>query len=307
MGALCQGGLSSTRTGGSTQPDDADGSAGVNKRLRICHLLLRKVLVHLADLQPTDGLEETRTVHAAGEAGVVEHLLGQLTIRLRARVTDLALDVADVVELGQVADVSYVELGQVADHLQDNDVLVEVLLAGGGELEARRSSLELAAVRNPVHLRALVEDVSGVKELVIRLLDETHPQRLIAVIQTNLVAGLPGGKHLDDDVRVLLLGVHVGSEVGLAALDGVLDLLQGPPALLHVALDLPRELDLVRDVEVDLEVEQLLHALVKERVQTLDDQDFRGLDLLRRVEEPGHVVVDRLLDGFALTVLVRYR
>merc|ERR1719313_2481263 len=296
MGALCQGGLSSTRTGGSTQPDDADGSAGVNKRLRICHLLLRKVLVHLADLQPTDGLEETRTVHAAGEAGVVEHLLGQLTIRLRARVTDLALAVADVVELGQVAD-----------HLQDNDVLVEVLLAGGGELEARRSSLELAAVRNPVHLRALVEDVSGVKELVIRLLDEAHPQRLIAVIQTNLVAGLPGGKHLDDDVRVLLLGVHVGSEVGLAALDGVLDLLQGPPALLHVALDLPRELDLVRDVEVDLEVEQLLHALVKERVQTLDDQDFRGLDLLRRVEEPGHVVVDRLLDGFALTVLVRYR
>ena len=80
----------------------------------------------------------------------------QLTIRLRARVTDLALDVADVVELGQVAD-----------HLQDNDVLVEVLLAGGGELEARRSSLELAAVRNPGHLRALVEDVSGVKELVI--------------------------------------------------------------------------------------------------------------------------------------------
>ena len=34
-------------------------------------------------------------------------------------------------------------------------------------------------------------------------------------------------------------------------------------------------------------------------MQTLDDQDFRGLDLLRRVEEPGHVVVDRLLDGFA--------
>jgi hypothetical protein len=43
---------------------------------------------------------------------------------------------------------------------------------------------------------------------------------------------------------VLLLRVDVGVEVGLACLDARLDALQRVPALLHVALDLPRELDL---------------------------------------------------------------
>lgn len=39
-------------------------------------------------------------------------------------------------------------------------------------------------------------------------------------------------------------------------------------------LDLPRELDLIRDVEVDLEVEQVTHALVVERVQAFNHQDL---------------------------------
>jgi hypothetical protein len=50
-----------------------------------------------------------------------------------------------------------------------------------------------------------------------------------------------------------------------------LDGLQGVAALGHVTLDLPRELHLVGDVQVDLEVQQVAHALVVERVQALDD------------------------------------
>merc|ERR1719258_752851 len=92
-------------------------------------------------------------------------------------------------------------------------------------------------------------------------------------------------------------GSTYAAKSDLRALDGILDLFQGPAALAHVALDLPSVLDRVRDVEVDLEVKELLHALVEERVQAFNDQDLRGLDLLRRVEEPGDVVVDRLLDG----------
>ena len=44
------------------------------------------------------------------------------------------------------------------------------------------------------------------------------------------------GKHLDDAVGLVLLGVDVGIEVGLARLDRVLDRLDRVPALLVVAL-----------------------------------------------------------------------
>ena len=55
-----------------------------------------------------------------------------------------------------------------------------------------------------------------------------------------------GELHLDDDIGLLLLRVNVCVEVRLAGLDRRLDALQGVPALRHVALDLPCELDLSR-------------------------------------------------------------
>merc|ERR1719487_467142 len=69
--------------------------------------------------------------------------------------------------------------------------------------------------------------------------------------------------------------------------------------LLHVALDFPRELDVVTDVEVHAEVHELANAAVVERVKTLHDHDVGRLDLLRGVEGAVDVVVDRLLDGLA--------
>lgn len=75
-------------------------------------------------------------------------------------------------------------------------------------------------------------------------------------------------------------------------------------ALHHVPLDLPCELDLVRDVKVDGEVEQFAHALVDEGVEALDDDDGGGLDLLRGVQGPVDVVVDGLLDALAVLEVV---
>ncbi len=77
------------------------------------------------------------------------------------------------------------------------------------------------------------------------------------------------GARLDDHVGVLLLHVDVRVKVRLARLNAGLDALQRVAALGHVALDLPRKLDLVADVQVDLEVDQLAHALVVEGVQAL--------------------------------------
>lgn len=77
-------------------------------------------------------------------------------------------------------------------------------------------------------------------------------------------------------------------------LDGGLDGLERVSALHHVPLDLPRELDLVGDVQVDREVEQVAHALVDEGVEALDDDDGGGLDLLGGVQGAVDVVVDGL-------------
>ena len=46
-------------------------------------------------------------------------------------------------------------------------------------------------------------------------------------------------------------------------------------ALSHITLDLPGELDLVGDVQVDLEVQQLGDLRVVEGVQALSHQDLR--------------------------------
>ena len=69
--------------------------------------------------------------------------------------------------------------------------------------------------------------------------------------------------------------------------------------LLHVPLDLPRELDLVRDVKVDGEVQQVAHALVHEGVEPFDDNDRGRFDLLRGVQGAVDVVVNGLLHGLA--------
>ena len=52
-----------------------------------------------------------------------------------------------------------------------------------------------------------------------------------------------------------------------------------------VHLQLPGELDVVADVQVDLEVQQVPHALVVEGVQALDHQDLRTAQGARPVSK----------------------
>ena len=78
-----------------------------------------------------------------------------------------------------------------------------------------------------------------------------------------------GSRYLDDDVSLLLLGVNVGIEVGLAGLNGLLDRLDRVSALLVVTLHLPVELGLGGDVDVDAEVHERVNAVIIEGVETL--------------------------------------
>jgi len=46
----------------------------------------------------------------------------------------------------------------------------------------------------------------------------------------------------------------------------------------HVALDLPHELDVVGDIQVDGEIQQRTHLVVSQGVKTLNDHKRGGLD-----------------------------
>jgi hypothetical protein len=78
-------------------------------------LLLDDLLVHLADLESADGLEQARAVGGPGERRVLEHLLRDLAIELGRRLRQVRLDVDELLE--------FVE-GAV--HLEDGDLLAVV-------------------------------------------------------------------------------------------------------------------------------------------------------------------------------------
>ena len=142
----------------------------------------------------------------------------------------------------------------------------------------------------------LVEQERRVEVGDVLLHDHAHTQNLTFVVIRNELRR----EHLDDDVGVLLLRVDEGVEIRLARLDGRLDGLERVTTLGHVALNLPRKLNLVGDVQVNLEIKHVAHALVGERVKTFEDEHLRGFNLLRRVEHARDVVVDRLIDSLTL-------
>lgn len=114
-----------------------------------------------------------------------------------------------------------------------------------------------------------------------------QPLLLVLLPSTVAECAVLCAPHLDDHVGVLLLWVDVGIEVGLACLDGLLDAVEAVATLSHVTLDLPCELDLVADVQVDLEVNQVTHTLVVEGVETLNHQDLHGWTGRRRDARAG--------------------
>lgn len=66
-------------------------------------LLGADLLVQLSDLEADDGLEEARPVVAAGEVGVLQHLLRDLAVELGRDVAQVALHVDELLELVKLA------------------------------------------------------------------------------------------------------------------------------------------------------------------------------------------------------------
>ena len=117
-----------------------------------------------------------------------------------------------------------------------------------------------------------------------------------------LVLGVELGREdLNDVVGVLLLGLNVGIEIGFTGLDGCHDGFEGVTTLFHIALDLPVELDIRGDIKVKGEVDEFTDTVINEGVESLNDDDGGGLDLLGCVKGSVNVVVNGLHD--ALSVL----
>ena len=184
------------------------------------------------------------------------------------------------------------DLVELSVHLQDGDVLSVVGIRSVEHLDAREATSQLASTRHPRNRASLVEEVGRVEQFLALLLDQAHTEDLTLL----LVRDELGRQNLDDDVSLLLLRVDVGVEVRLPGVDGGLDALKGVSTLCHIALDLPGELDLVGDVEVDAEVDQVVDTVIVEGVKSLDDENLRRVGLLRRVKQSGDVVVDGLVD-----------
>jgi hypothetical protein len=67
----------------------------------------------------------------------------------------------------------------------------------------------------------------------------------------------------------------------------------------HITLDLPSELGLIRDIQVDTEINKIVDTVIVERVETFDDEDLRGLDAFSRVEKSRDVIVNGLVNSLA--------
>lgn len=248
-------------------------------------LLLGDALIYITHLQANQGLEQTGTVIGAREGAVLQHLLSDFAIELSAGVGKVALHVDELLKLIKLTI-----------HLQHAHLLTIVVVRAIVHLNAGETASELAAAGDPADGRAFIEQEGRVKQLLALLLDETHAQNLTL----SLVGYQLSGKYLNNDISLLLLGIDIGIKIGLAGLDGGLDGLQGVATLSHITLDLPGKLDLVRDVEIDAEIHQVVDAVIKEWVQAFNDQDLRGINALRGVQESRNVVVDRLINSLAL-------
>mmetsp|Transcript_19235 Transcript_19235/g.28327 ORF Transcript_19235/g.28327 Transcript_19235/m.28327 type:complete len:227 (+) Transcript_19235:677-1357(+) len=70
--------------------------------------------------------------------------------------------------------------------------------------------------------------------------------------------------------------------------------------LLHITLDLPVKLNIIRDIKVKGEVKKVTYALVVHGVKSLENDDRGGLNSLGGIKGSVYVVVNGLFDGVSV-------
>jgi hypothetical protein len=240
------------------------------------------LLVDVTDGECSKSLHKTGSVVASRSVGKCEHSLGKLSVELGLGVAQGGFNVNKLLEVVE---------GSV--HLKSLAVLSEILLRSVGELDSGGRGRKLGGSRCPLDRGALVEEVCGGEVSYTLLLDASDLKGLLVLLVE------VGGENIDDHITKHLLGVNEGIEVGLSGLNGGHNGFKRVATLFHITLDLPVELDIGGDIEVEGEVKKFTDTGVVHGVKTLEDDNRSGLNGLRGVKSSIDVVVDGLTNGLS--------
>jgi len=241
------------------------------------------LLVERSDGKGGKCLHQASTVVRSGGIGKSKHGLGKLAVKLGVGVAESRLNVD-----------KFLNVVKVSVHFNNLNVLAKVLVVVGSKLDTGGRAAKLVGSRSPLNLGSFVKQVARIEVLYTELLDALDLERLLVFLVEI------GWENLNDQVSILLLGINVGIEVRLAGFNGGHDGFERVTTLFHITLDLPVELDIRRDVEVESKVEKVSDTGVVHRVQTFKDDDRSGNNFLRFIKGSVNVIVDWLLDGFSV-------
>ncbi len=243
----------------------------------------RLLVVQFTNSKSRQRLHQTSTIVRSGRIGETEHGLGNLSVELGVGISQVGFDVDQ-----------FLDVVEVSIHFEDGDVVAKVLFLGVGKLNSGSGAGELVSGGCPGDGRSFIKQVGGVEVLHALLLDGTDLQCLL------IVGVQVGGQDLNDVIGKFLLGFNEGIKVGLTGFNGGHDGFEGVSTLFHITLDLPVELHLWADVEVETEVNKVTDTLIDEGVKSLNDNDGGGFNLFGFIECSIDVVVNGLHDGLAL-------
>jgi hypothetical protein len=187
------------------------------------------------------------------------------------------------------------ELVKLTVHLQDADFLAIVGIWSIVHLDAWEAASEFTSTWNPADSRSFIKQVGWVEQLLSFLLDETYAKDLALLLVWHELSW----ENLNDDISLLFLWVNVSIEIWLSGIDRGLDGLQRMSTLSHITLNLPGEFNLIGDVQVDAEIDQVIHAIIIEWVKSFNDQDLWSLGFLSWIQKTSDVIVDWLIDSLS--------
>merc|ERR1719433_942147 len=105
---------------------------------------------------------------------------------------------------------------------------------------------------------------------------------------------------MEDHICVCLLWINISREVWKTFLNVSLHLLLCPTPLCNITLNLPSKLDIIHNIYVNSEVKLRARLLVINGMKAFENHHFVGLNQLWRVLEACVVIVNGLVNCFAL-------
>src|SRR5579883_3384828 len=194
---------------------------------------------------------------------MVEQQFGQFTVVLRRCLAEMLLDVND-----------FLELVKLTNDLQHRDAMPVVNIGAVMHPNTGVGAGELASAGNPIDRRSLIKEICGLKAFDPIPLDHLDAKHLALFVIFDQL----GRQHLNDHISKLFLGIDVGFEVWTTGINRRQNVLVGMSPLRHIALNLPGNLYLIANIEVNAEIKKATDTLIVERMQPFNHDDVIRLN-----------------------------